>query len=60
LRIAVAGQRFDPESAPEGLKRSLARAARVESFAEVEPLLRATEASVREDFEAIVGTAAGS
>jgi glutamate-ammonia-ligase adenylyltransferase len=58
LRIAVAGRRFEPEAAPEGLKRNLAKAAGVGAFAEVEPLLRAAEARAYEAYRAVVEAAA--
>ena len=59
LRIADAGPRFDPETAPEGLKRGLAKAAGVERFDAVEARLIETEARGHEAFRDIVESAAG-
>jgi [glutamine synthetase] adenylyltransferase / [glutamine synthetase]-adenylyl-L-tyrosine phosphorylase len=59
LRIAVAGARLDPDAAPEGLKRSLAKAAGVDRFEALEAHLTAIEAAVRAAFSAIVEAAAG-
>ena len=59
LRIAVDEPRLSAEAAPEGLKRSLVAAAKVDSFGALEALLRETQAQVRRDFDAIVTAAAG-
>jgi len=59
LRIADAGPRFDPDAAPEGLKRGLAKAAGVERFDAVEARLIETEARGHEAFRDIVEAAAG-
>jgi glutamate-ammonia-ligase adenylyltransferase len=54
LRLAVTGDSFDPEAAPEGLRRALARAGEVASYGMLEALLIETEAEVLADFQAIV------
>ncbi len=54
LRLAVSGDSFDGEAAPEGLRRALARAGRVASYSALEALVKDTEAEVLSDFESIV------
>ena len=54
LRLTTGGG-FDPETASEGLKSALARAAEVDSFAEVPKHIKATAGRVRGHFESLIG-----
>jgi glutamate-ammonia-ligase adenylyltransferase len=54
LRLSTEGV-FDPASAPRGLLERLARTAELPDFATLDADVRATEASVRDIFERIIG-----
>jgi glutamate-ammonia-ligase adenylyltransferase len=54
LRLSTEGI-FDPAHAPRGLLERLARTAELPDFATLDAHVRATEASVREIFERIIG-----
>ncbi len=55
LRLCL-DAKFDPESAPDGLKALLQRAAEAPDFAQLENTLRETQATVKKAFDQIVGS----
>ena len=58
-RLALSG-RFDRETAPEGVRRALCRAAQAVDFADLQARLGDAQARVRRGFDDIVASAAGA
>ncbi|WP_342642852.1 bifunctional [glutamine synthetase] adenylyltransferase/[glutamine synthetase]-adenylyl-L-tyrosine phosphorylase [Rhodoligotrophos ferricapiens] len=54
LRVCVTG-RFDPDTAPDGLRRLLARAAETPDFRALEAYLPELQSDIRDQFRRIVG-----